>query len=482
MFSGIGNQYNGDTLDSFLPTFNITEIKNKVTNIDLSFEGFQRPDIDFDLWFLEFLNFSGLFIYIDYTYRIYITVRLLMKYWFATSLAMPIIDLRTNKEMRNPFRMHPVRVILSFLTSPIGGLVVFLLACVWILVMAVALYTPLLQSYTSGCVSADGNGTFITKNMYSVAYNYAYQDGSALLVEGMDTFDLKRSDTCSSRYTSSATLQNTMASNVTAYSNFHRQMSRNMHVAQRCIDSDELDSAFTEACCNMLTYPDCINGNSHVTCPMDDRRAIMTIPIPYELPGISLADASCLVNTSIESDWSIKTAVFDCEQLGTCSVTCPGPHRSLLDGISQRCGCTLEWYGHSKLMQSIFAFFVFVFMNIARITFFSGLTRLLWRQIYPGRFTVSATCDSDGAIVTSSNARGSSHKDFIIAIQAKSKGTEDNQLSREFHSKLSRCLRNFYTTGIVLLLVSVLANGVWIYALLVTSQSLIPHVWRNDVN
>ena len=288
MFAGISNQYDGGEFDSFVPTFNITEIKNKVTSIDLSFEGLQWPDIDFDLWFLQFLNFSDAFIFVDYSYRVYISVRLLMKYWFATSLAMPRIDLRVNKEIKNPFRMHPARAAVAFLTSPTGGFIVFLTASTWILAMMAALCAPLLQSYTSGCVRADGNGTFVTKNMYSIAYNYAYQDGSALLIEGMDTFDLKRGDTCSSRYTTSATLQNTLTSNVTTYSNFHRQMSKSMGVAQRCIDSDELDSAFTEACCDMVTYPDCTEGNSHtsgVSCPMDERRAIMTIPIPYELPG-----------------------------------------------------------------------------------------------------------------------------------------------------------------------------------------------------
>ena len=174
----------------------------------------------------------------------------------------------------------------------------------------------------------------------------------------------------------------------------------------------------------------------------------------------------------------LKNAVFDCEQLGTCSVTCPGPHKSLLDAISERCGCTLEWYLHSKLMQNIFAFFLYVFMNIARISFFSGITRLLWKQIYPDRFTVSATCDSGGSLVTSSNVSGPSHKDLIVAIQTNSKGAQNSELSREFRAKLNRCLRNFFATGIALLIVSAFANGVWIYALTVTSQPLIPYVWQ----
>lgn len=291
MFTGIGNQYDEDQLDVKLPTFNITEIKNKVTNIDLTFEDLQQPDMDFDLWFIQFNKLSDGFVLVDYVFRAYVSIRLLIKYWFATSLAMPSIDLRANKEIKNPFRMHPVKAVVAFLTSPMGGFILFLLSSTWIVGMIAGLYHPMLKSYTSGCVQADGNGTFITKNLFSVAYNHAYQDGSGILIEGMDAFDLKRGDTCSSRYTSSATLQNSMSSNFSAYSTFHRELSSDMGLAQRCINSNKLDDAFRKACCGAATYPPCSAlgvepTNDDAMCPIDERRSILNIPIPHELPGM----------------------------------------------------------------------------------------------------------------------------------------------------------------------------------------------------
>ena len=288
MFSAAGNEYDEDQLTIGIPAFNITEIKSKVTSIDLSFVGFEQPDMDFDLWFLQLSRLSDGFVFVDAIFRIYISIRLLMKYWFATSLAMPSIDLRANKETHNPFRMHPARALVAFVTSPTGGFLLFLASSTWILGIILALYAPMLQSYTSGCVSAHGNGTFITKNLFSVAYNHAYQDGSSLLIEGMESFDLKRGDTCSSRYAPSVTLQNSMSSNFTAYTNFHDEMSKEMQLAQRCIHLDDIDTAFTEACCGAPTYPDCKQGHlpSRVMCPMDDRKSTMSIPIPYELPGV----------------------------------------------------------------------------------------------------------------------------------------------------------------------------------------------------
>ena len=111
----------------------------------------------------------------------------------------------------------------------------------------------------------------------------------------------------------------------------------------------------------------------------------------------------------------------------------------------------------------------------------SGITRLLWKQIYPERFTVSATCDSEGSLVTPSKISGTSHEGLINAIQTRSKadGVANNrELSKELHAKLQSCLRSFYATGVSLLLGSLLANGVWIYALAVTSQTLTPNIWQ----
>jgi hypothetical protein len=512
MFSGIRNQYAGDDIHFNVPSFNITEIKNKVTSINLSYEGLQNPDIDFKLWFLQLANFSDGLLYLDYIFRCYVSIRLLVRYWFATALAMPIIDLRVDKETINPFRMHPARIVVSFVTSPQGMFLIFLSISTWILGMMAVLYVPMLQSYTSGCVRFDGNGTFISKNLYSVGYNYAYQDGSGLLVKGMEAFDLKLGDTCNSRYTASANIQNTMKSNMSTYANFHREVSVSMMLAQRCIDADRLDSAFTEACCGIITYPDCavgISPTNNISCPMDDRRAIFSIPIPYALPGaysreiclnvlpmkrrcdaselesqfvltkfpgIALADPSCFAHTN-GSELVINDAVFHCDELKTCNVTCPGPHKGFLNAIIERCGCTFEWYLHAKWLGGAFAFLIYTFMNIARVSFFSGVTRLLWKQIYPDRFTVMATCDSKGSLVTASKVNAISHEDLINAIQSKSKDV-DREVTRELHAKLNRCLRNFFVSGAVFLLGSAVANAIWICALYFVSQSLTPYVWQ----
>ena len=143
----------------------------------------------------------------------------------------------------------------------------------------------------------------------------------------------------------------------------------------------------------------------------------------------------------------------------------------------------MEWYFHSKWMGSALAFLLYVLMNIARVFFFSGVTRLLWKWIYPNRFTVLATCDSEGKLVT--RITGTSHQDLITAIQIQTsppypkvgESESPQDISKELCSKLGRSLHNFYISGLVLVVGSLFVNGAWVYLVIVTSQSLTPNVF-----
>ena len=154
----------------------------------------------------------------------------------------------------------------------------------------------------------------------------------------------------------------------------------------------------------------------------------------------------------------------------------------MLNKAGEYCGCTLEWYLHSNWMGNAFALVLYLFMNMERILFFSGVTRLLWRHICPDQFTLLATCDSDGILVTQSSAgRSVCHEGILNAIQTGtngSKGANDNVLARELHSKLKRCIRQFYIEGCAYILASFVAIGLWIYIIVVTAQPLRPSIWR----
>ena len=485
LFSGTGSGYNESEIDVQIPSINITDIKSKVTTVNLNFESLADPDIDFDLWFLQFSSLLDRMVFLDYIFRVYLTIRLLFRYWFATSLATPQIDLRVNKDIRNPFRMHPARATVSFLTSPFAGFLTFVGVGTWLVLIIYALYIPLFQSYTMGCINESGNGTFITKNIFSLSYNHAYQEGSGLLLNGLDAFDAKRADTCSSRYAASITSQNNINSNFTAYSNFQKELSDNMGLSQRCINMGKLNTSFLESCCGYPTYPSCAEGTeSHsVICPIDDRREILSIQVPFELPGIVIQEPACLV--SIDGDsWEVNDAIIDCEELATCEITCNEPRREVLTPATERCGCAIEWFLHSEWLGTSLAFLLYFLMNVARLLFVSGITRLFWKFIYPERFTVLITCNSNGSLVTTSTGLFASHNGLVKSIQKRSLSSqqrsneEERRISKELRAKLSRSLRRFSITGAVETITSFAVCGIWVYIVFMVSQTLTPKIWR----
>jgi len=207
--------------------------------------------------------------------------------------------------------------------------------------------------------------------------------------------------------------------------------------------------------------------------------------IIINVPGVVLRDPSCSIDLN-GNEWEINDSIFNCDTLPPCNVKCTGPRKTRIKSASDQCGCTLEWYLHSKWMGSAVAFLLYVLMNMSRVFFLSGVTRLLWKWIYPDRFTVHATCDGDGKLIT--KIGGKSHQDLITTIQIQSsiskQRNEDDENSgnedaaKELRAKLGHSLKRFYRSGFVYLAGSLVTNGMWIYLVVVMSQSLTPRVWR----
>ena len=94
---------------------------------------------------------------------------------------------------------------------------------------------------------------------------------------------------------------------------------------------------------------------------------------------------------------------FDCNSLPTCDITCEGPHKRKITIVTKECGCTFEWLFHSIWLQFGISCAIFFMLNASRIFFIDGLTRIFWKSLHPGTFTVWATCDEDGVFISQSN-------------------------------------------------------------------------------
>ena len=290
----------------------------------------KRPSLDFDLWFLKFASISDMLFLLDFGFRIYLTVRLFFKYWDAGSIKLPEIDMRTCKEIRNPFKMSNGRLFILLFTNPLIGAFLMVLVGSWVVSFAASVYAPVYMEYVNGCVPQNGNGTFVTSNVYSMSYNFAYQQGSSSLVRGIKTFDKERSVACSSLYASSATKQNDDMLQISSFTKSIKSTNKYMGKLNKCIDVDLIDMQFESACCGKQGYGACdnfdINNNTdnnksnnnntqsniattdhlleddtkQYICPM---QRSLEYPIPYSKPG----KKSTIVNTLAQRNkWLLR--------------------------------------------------------------------------------------------------------------------------------------------------------------------------------
>jgi hypothetical protein len=118
--------------------------------------------------------------------------------------------------------------------------------------------------------------------LYSTAYNYAYNEGSSILVEGSEIFDASKNNVCSNYFISSAKKQNDDATKLAGNSQLTSTLQRQMDLFDKCIDTEVIDALFSESCCGQTGYPSCNQSDAaNYTCPMK----ITSTPMAFERPG-----------------------------------------------------------------------------------------------------------------------------------------------------------------------------------------------------
>ena len=86
-------------------------------------------------------------------------------------------------------RKSGLHTLTQFITSPVlWGACLAAFAAVALAYLA-AIYWPVLEAYKSGCVTGASNGTFVTKNVFSIAFNTAAAEGNEELVKGLSDYN-----------------------------------------------------------------------------------------------------------------------------------------------------------------------------------------------------------------------------------------------------------------------------------------------------
>jgi hypothetical protein len=439
--------------DYNFPTFNFSVSDDAYSFIDslyFPFEPMSGSNVNFKFLMLNVGDLSGMFVLFDYIYRGYRTLYIFGKFWRRSGLKIPDADMRTDKGESNLMKVPPQLLLFRLMTHPLMASVLILIFVTIAVFYLAQAYVPLYSEYVGGCVLRETNGTFISKNLYSITYNYASEDGNQDYFNGMEDYNLVRTDYCAEYTTASQEQQQEDQLFIASLQSAHASMKDDVFLMEQCIDTDAMDARFEEACCGKPGYEACsyygADGNSSLVCPLNDYTNK-----PYRRLSEYLSNGACAADSDA---WELDDAVFYCDSLPECTLTCEGPDREILNVLTEQCGCTFEWLMHSAWLKFTLAFTIYMLMNASRIMLTGALAKLMWRYFSPGIFTYKATCDYQGA--------------YLKPPGVKAQKSHQGIVKQELH----KTIRSWERFAWVQLAMSVFVNVPWIVFLQLASADL----------
>jgi hypothetical protein len=310
---------------------------------------------------------------------------------------------------------------------------------------AFTVYRPMFNAYRDGCVLQDedtgqpvGDGTWIARNAYAIAYNYASHDGNKARLKGLDSFVLEQQEICARQGEKSANDEADVQAEMDMIVGSHRRTQNDVFLMRQCYDTSYLATEWVD--------------NSTGLPPVDSFTGGA-----FPLLSATLADANCDVMLSNET---LEEGTFDCTQMSPCTVPCndladeSGVDNSDLRAIARTAMCTVQWWFHSMVLRFIFSVFIWVFLNLFRRLLMEGLVRCCWQYLNSGKFTILATANADG--VTTFKEQDVSDKIYDLISSMRMRGA-------------------------LLILVALLTQIPWIFALYTFANGVDPGNILDDV-
>ena len=480
--------------------FNFTlgeQAYNFVSGLYFPFEPLRASNLNTNVWLVEIGSVAELFVYFDFIYRGYQSLVIFARFWSRAGIRIPDVDMRADRDQVKFAFMSPPHMVIHLLTTPaVWAAILAIFAFVFVLYFC-AVYIPVLAAYKAGCVTGATNGTFMTNNLYSVAYNYAASDGNEDLFNGLSDYNVAKADYCSTYATSTQQQMNEDALFLRSLRGAQRATRDDVFLLQGCIDGATMDENFQvspsspsyptahtprrlcsrptfctaslirlpsplphlqRACCGMDGYDACSaygtdDGwfNTSLVCPLNDATGQ-----PFALPSTYLSEGAC-AEPAAWTDWELRDGLFVCGDVPDCTVTCGGPSKDLLRTVTEQCGCSSEWLLHASWLRSSIGLVVYGIMNFTRVIFLGGLCKLMWRYLSPGLFTYKATCD---------------HRGNVLAPRDTEKYDSFTGPAGSLKHELNRTLSRFMGMAWLQVAGAVALNGVWIFFLLSAAQDI----------
>jgi len=247
---GIGDNSSG----SWIFNWSMSDMTDS-SNFDWKVEGFHALEMDIMGLKISIDNIFTMAVWADVVWRVYISTRLVIKYWFRSSEAIPPLDLRRATlqqgvmltgaasvfELACSFiaRFNPVRLCMSYILSPYSAAAFGGFLMLFVLNAVTQVYMFSFYAYVEGCIEPPRNGTWVCENLFSAAYNYAAGDGDKTLLAGLQVYNERRSRECATYLQPSAQHQTTAAQHYDTDSKIYALDAAGIALAKKCLDFDK---------------------------------------------------------------------------------------------------------------------------------------------------------------------------------------------------------------------------------------------------
>jgi hypothetical protein len=433
-----------DDLSSYNPpTFNASQfdLDELLAQSSFTFEFVPLTSADYPIDFLfgQLDGLVGLLIIMDFVWRGFRTITLIVRYYSKAALAGKPLDVRQEQAMsagcrgcESSWSMFAKVALSPFAPLVIGVFLVFLVTS-----LVVQTYVPFFEDYTGGCVDngqlvttcnavasqaecltteisqnmpcrwIPGSqecvwdrstvfeptpedfvyGTLITDNLYSMAYNYASEDGNNEYWATLDDYNVRLSSNCAEYGQASAEELQSRERDYESTKSLLVFMRSDFVEMSSCLDFAQMDTDLAAAL--QAENADYLNPVNPFTA--DDNLA------QYLNRADGGDHAECFVDVSTAE---LRDSRFNCEQLPECNVGCNGVEWDVVRTWTYGCGCYIEWWFHSNFLLFGLAIVIYICVNIGRQYFVSGICLLFYEKLGTNLFEYHGTCDREGNSLT----------------------------------------------------------------------------------
>ena len=449
-------------LTSSSPTFHanksseaVTDAASWATQLTISaFKQYWQPLVPEQThildWLASFMTLHGLLYLFDYLYRGLQTVQIVGKFWSRSVCPLPSVDLQIRSSSSN----NSTFVSLVFQALPYVWLQVLLLvAFVGLAAWATAaLYLQAYSDYANTCVHATSNNTFLSRNLYSAAYNYASLRGAGVIQSDIGDYNTHFASLCHSAESDAAKKYQNHLSGMHDAKKSTSSSLDDMQTLQGCVDLNLMDQWYLAACKNSSSA----FASSSSGCPI--LRLGKTYRTAQEWMQVGLTSSVCHSVDLDPAEYDPMLSTFRCEAIPICAVECSGPSIALLSQATQQCSCTVEWYLHSRVWQAALVVLVYACMNLSRILLTHAVLVLCWKQLDEQIFECRLSCTRKGQFVLPAPGGRGGGEDTKGVDEAQSLGNEFESVlklqSQVMEASLNRGMCQFLCKGWMALLCS----------------------------